>query len=79
MDEEEHSPEIEIEADEKLSLEEQLLLLQMEHRELDEHIVELLGYVYRNQLEIQRLKKKKLRLKDSIGFLKDQIIPDWNA
>ena len=63
----------------ELTLEEQLQLLLVDHRELDEHIADLQKYPYVDQLEIQRLKKKKLHLKDAITYLKDQIIPDWNA
>ncbi len=63
----------------ELSLEEQLQLLLIDHRELDKHIAELQQFPYVDQLEIQRLKKKKLHLKDAITYLKDQIIPDWNA
>ena len=35
--------------------------------------------VMQNQLLVQRLKKEKLRLKESIERLKDEIIPDLNA
>ncbi|MFT5484308.1 MAG: hypothetical protein ACI9GW_002971 [Halieaceae bacterium] len=65
--------------EEELSLEDQLQLLLIDHRELDAHIAELQKFAYQDQLELQRLKKKKLQLKDSISYLKDQIIPDWNA
>jgi hypothetical protein len=74
----EYGPEDEEEREE-LSLEDQLQVLLTEHRQLDEHIGDLQAYVYQDQLELQRLKKKKLHLKDSISYIKDQIIPDWNA
>ncbi len=51
-------------------------LLKAEHRRLDEEI-ELLrinGAV--DQLEIARLKKRKLMLKDEIQVLNDRIVPD---
>ena len=64
---------------EELSLEDQLQVLLIEHRQLDQHISQLQNFPYKDQLEIQRLKKKKLQLKDAISYLKDQIIPDWNA
>ncbi len=81
MDEQDepNTAEAEIEVEQELSLEEQLALLLREHREMDEHIKELQCFAYRDQLEIQRLKKKKLHTKDSIKFIKDQLIPDWNA
>jgi hypothetical protein len=56
-----------------------LLNLQAKHRELDGRIAELHGYPYQNQILLQRLKKEKLRLKDAIARLKDEMIPDLNA
>ena len=56
-----------------------LLNLQTKHRELDVRIQELLSYPYQNQILLQRLKKEKLRLKDAIVRLKDDMIPDLNA
>ena len=51
-------------------------LLKAEHRGLDEEIeaLRLAGAV--DQLEIARLKKRKLLLKDEIQQLNDRIIPD---
>lgn len=56
-----------------------LIELQRQHRSLDEKIRELYTYPYRNQILLQRLKKQKLRLKDTIERLKDDMIPDLNA
>ena len=56
-----------------------ILRLQQEHRSLDEEIEELYEHPYRDQLLLQRLKKKKLRLKDTIARLKGDLIPDLNA
>ncbi len=56
-----------------------LLSLQTKHRALDTRIQELHGYPYQNQILLQRLKKEKLRLKDAIARLKDEMIPDLNA
>lgn len=56
-----------------------LLDLQTKHRALDGKIEELHSYPYQNQILLQRLKKEKLRLKDSIERLKDDMIPDLNA
>jgi hypothetical protein len=36
-------------------------------------------FPYKNQILLQRLKKEKLRLKDAIERLKNEIIPDLNA
>lgn len=56
-----------------------LLDLQMKHRALDGKINELHSYPYQNQILLQRLKKEKLRIKDAITRLKDDMIPDLNA
>ncbi|MDG2271918.1 MAG: YdcH family protein [Halioglobus sp.] len=56
-----------------------LLNLQTKHRALDVKIEALHGYPYQNQILLQRLKKEKLRLKDAIARLKDDMIPDLNA
>jgi hypothetical protein len=37
------------------------------------------SYPYQNQILLQRLKKEKLRLKDAIERLKDDMIPDLDA
>ena len=56
-----------------------LLELQARHRALDSRIKEMYRYPYQNQILLQRLKKEKLRLKDAIEHLKDEMIPDLNA
>lgn len=66
-------------ANEELSPLERLALLQAQHRLLDQKIIELQARPWQNQLLVQRLKKEKLRLKESIERLKDEIIPDLNA
>ena len=51
-------------------------LLRQEHRDLDAAI-DALGFgAAPDQLQIARLKKRKLRLRDEITMLEDQIIPD---
>ncbi len=67
------------EAANEITLEARLALLQEEHRTLDAEIASLYQFPYRDQLLLQRLKKKKLLLKDQIERLKDEIIPDLNA
>jgi hypothetical protein len=53
-----------------------LALLKAEHRRLDQEI-ELLGQSGNcDQLELARLKKRKLSLKDEIQLLSDRIVPD---
>lgn len=56
-----------------------LLQMQARHRALDTRILEMQSYPYQNQILLQRLKKEKLRLKDSIERLKDEMIPDLDA
>jgi hypothetical protein len=51
-------------------------LLKAEHRRLDEEITALREQGAADQLEIARLKKRKLLLKDEIQVLNDRIIPD---
>jgi len=57
-------------------LEDQLADLQREHRDLDEEINRLVATPPVDLLQIQRLKKKKLALKDQIEKLKSNILPD---
>lgn len=56
-----------------------LMHLQAKHRALDGRIAEMYSYPYQNQILLQRLKKEKLRLKDAIERLKNDMIPDLNA
>ena len=51
-------------------------LLKAEHRRLDEEIAVLTEQGTSDQLEIARLKKRKLLLKDEIQVLSDRLIPD---
>ena len=53
-----------------------LEILRVEHRDLDSAIAALLDTGSTDQLQIARLKKRKLRLRDEIALLEDQMIPD---
>ena len=53
-----------------------LVKLRAEHRELDNEIAALVASGRADQLQISRLKKKKLKLKDQITTLEDQLLPD---
>lgn len=57
-------------------LREQLTKLRAEHRELDEEIVCMETSGTADQLQIKRLKKRKLVLKDRITAIEDQLLPD---
>jgi hypothetical protein len=54
----------------------QLDMLKAEHRRLDQQIAQLEAGGDADQLEIARLKKRKLRLKDQIQMISDRNIPD---
>jgi hypothetical protein len=54
----------------------ELARLREEHRDLDHAIEALAGLSSGDQLQIQRLKKRKLVLRDRIGYLEDQLTPD---
>lgn len=57
-------------------LEAELSRLRQEHRDLDAAIDALERNVVGDQLQIQRLKKRKLVLRDRISFIEDEITPD---
>lgn len=53
-----------------------LAALKTEHRALDAQIEALLEAPYVDQLEVRRMKKRKLALRDEIAILEDSITPD---
>ncbi len=58
---------------------ERLRQLRIEHRDLDDVISRLSLDFKVDELQIKRLKKRKLMLKDQITRLESQLIPDLNA
>jgi len=60
----------------EISTASRLVRLRTEHRDLDSAIEALLAMPAPDQLQIARLKKRKLRLRDEIQLLEDQLIPD---
>ena len=50
--------------------------LQVQHHDLDVVITSLSENPYPDQLQLKRLKKRKLQLKDMITKLKEQLVPD---
>jgi hypothetical protein len=58
---------------------EKLRSLRIEHRDLDEVISRLSMDIHIDELQLKRLKKRKLALKDQILKLESQLIPDLNA
>ncbi len=53
-----------------------LAILRLEHRDLDVAIEALRSLSAPDQLQLARLKKRKLRLRDEIALIEDQLIPD---
>jgi hypothetical protein len=53
-----------------------LELLRMEHRDLDTAIGALTMAAVTDQMAVARLKKRKLRLRDEISWIEDQLVPD---
>ena len=62
--------------DEERELREQLARLQREHRDLDAAISALQQSPGSDLLQVQRLKKRKLHLRDRISYIEDQLTPD---
>lgn len=56
-----------------------LAVLRLEHRDLDVAIDALRDVAAPDQLQLARLKKRKLRLKDEIAILEDQRVPNLIA
>ncbi|MFT3807881.1 YdcH family protein [Arenimonas sp.] len=57
----------------------QLIELRTEHRDLDDAIERLAESIQADELAVKRLKKRKLRIKDMIAYLENQLIPDLDA
>jgi hypothetical protein len=58
---------------------ERLRQLRIEHRDLDDIISRLTMDFKVDELQMKRLKRRKLMLKDQIARLESQLIPDLNA
>ncbi|GLK70461.1 hypothetical protein GCM10017643_05760 [Ancylobacter dichloromethanicus] len=63
-------------ADEEREFQDLLERLRQEHRDLDIAIHALQDMPGSDQLQLARLKKRKLQLRDRIGYIEDQICPD---
>lgn len=53
--------------------------LREEHRDLDEAIARLAADPAMDQLQLTRMKKRKLKIKDWIAYLESKLIPDLDA
>jgi len=60
----------------EVALRAKLAELSQEHRDLDNAIAALVESGARDQLQLTRLKKRKLQLKDEITKINDQLLPD---
>lgn len=63
----------------RVALMQRLVALQVEHRDLDAVIQSLAGGATHDELQVTRLKRRKLLLKDQIAWLERQIDPDVSA
>jgi len=61
------------------TLVEKLESLRSEHRDLDDAIARMEQGPYVDQLQLRRLKKRKLQLKDFIALIESRLIPDLDA
>ncbi len=64
---------------ERAMLEQRIMQLKIEHRDLDAIIGRLGEQPISDQLQIQRMKRRKLLLKDQIAWLERQVDPDVPA
>jgi hypothetical protein len=64
---------------ERAMLEQRILQLRIEHRDLDDVIKRLADQTGYDQVQLQRLKRRKLLLKDQIAWLQRQVDPDIPA
>lgn len=56
-----------------------IIELQIEHRDLDDAIAHLSQTISMDELQLRRLKKRKLQIKDQIVHLQMQLVPDIPA
>ena len=66
-------------ANEPMTLQMRLSLMIDRHRVIDQELIDLQAHPWGDRLLIQRMKKEKLRLRDEIERLKDELIPDLDA
>lgn len=62
--------------EDRAELEARLAELLSEHRDLDTAIARLSDHAVTDQLHLQRLKKRKLKLKDEIAWIESHLLPD---
>jgi hypothetical protein len=65
--------------EEIVAIRERVAVLKIEHRDLDEVIARLAEDPVQDELQLKRLKRRKLLLKDHIAMLERQLVPDVRA
>ena len=68
-----------MENEEREALQARLKELETEHRDLDDIIARVVAGGPFDQIQMQRLKKRKLLLKDQISRVRSRLVPDWIA
>jgi hypothetical protein len=71
--------EIDLTEEEIVAIKERVAVLRIEHRDLDEVIARLAEDPVQDELQLKRLKRRKLLLKDHIAMLERQLVPDVRA
>lgn len=66
-------------ANEPMPAQMRLSILKDRHRALDRELIDLQLQPLVDQLQIRRLKREKLRLRDVIELLKNELVPDIDA
>jgi len=65
--------------EERVQIEARISALEIEHQDLDDVILRLAEHPTQDQLQLRRLKKRKLLLKDTINRLRARLVPDIPA
>ena len=66
-------------ANEPMTPQMRLSVMQNRHRSIDQQLHELQAHPWSDRILIQRMKKEKLRLRDAIEHLRDELVPDIDA
>ncbi|MGH8677953.1 MAG: YdcH family protein [Burkholderiales bacterium] len=70
---------VELSDEEAVLIRRKIVALKVEHRDLDEVIARLSSDYRQDELQMRRLKRRKLLLKDQITLLEGQLVPDIPA
>lgn len=70
---------MQVDEEDEPKVRQRLAELRIEHRDLDDAIHLMAASARIDQLQMRRMKKRKLQLKDAIGRLESMLIPDMDA